>query len=240
MLLLVLVNGRKGALMSSINNHFSNTEGYNRWSSIYDQYPNLTVAIDELTFPKLWEHLHNKHILEIGCGTGRHTQKLVAARNHVTGIDISNGMLSVAQMKLTGMPVTLIEADFMTYDLLKSNTFDAIISSLVVEHVKNLEHFYHRVANVLKVDGEVFISEIHPSRALNGSLAHFNDPESNECVYLDSTAHSQNRMEEAANHASLKLIQKIDVLKNDDLIALDPKWSKYKDRPIIQIWYFKK
>ncbi len=34
---------------------------YDRWAASYDQYPNWTVAVDELPFP----------VLEIGCGTGR-------------------------------------------------------------------------------------------------------------------------------------------------------------------------
>ncbi|MBX3119962.1 MAG: class I SAM-dependent methyltransferase [Fimbriimonadaceae bacterium] len=52
-------------------------------------------------------------ILDIGCGTGRHSIELAKRGYVVTGIDISNGMLAQAQAKArgAGVEVEFIEAD---------------------------------------------------------------------------------------------------------------------------------
>ena len=37
--------------------------------------------------------MDKEEVLEIGCGTGRHTRRLVEQGNSVTGLDLSEGML---------------------------------------------------------------------------------------------------------------------------------------------------
>ncbi len=110
----------------SENSKQNNQAGYNTWSSFYDTYPNPTVAADELAFPAFWNHVRNKTVLEIGCGTGRHTQKLLRQNNKVTGIDISEGMLEVAKKKLPAENLTLFNADYMTHDF-AADCFDVIV-----------------------------------------------------------------------------------------------------------------
>ncbi len=40
-----------------------NQKNYNIWSKFYDQYPNPTVAIDELKFPSMYSEIENQNIL---------------------------------------------------------------------------------------------------------------------------------------------------------------------------------
>ncbi|MCM0604990.1 MAG: hypothetical protein KA715_02775 [Xanthomonadaceae bacterium] len=56
-----------------MNKKSQNSLGYDRWSRVYDQTLNSTVAADELNFPKFWGDFSGVEILEVGCGTGRHT-----------------------------------------------------------------------------------------------------------------------------------------------------------------------
>lgn len=227
--------------MSSTRNHRkSNSSGYDRWSSFYDTYLNPTVAMDELTFPALWGRLRGKHVLEIGCGTGRHTRKLISARNTVVGLDLSAGMLAVARTKLKNVAVEFIQADFMAYDGLPMNHFDAALSSLVVEHIEDLPMFYSRVAKTLKTEGDLFISEIHPNRAAKGTFAHFRDIETQEEIHIESHAHTSEQMEAAAGAAHLTLLNKEDVCGNEALAALNVAWSRYLGQPMIQLWHFRK
>jgi ubiquinone/menaquinone biosynthesis C-methylase UbiE len=127
-----------------------NRTAYDRWSVAYDQYPNSTVAMDEMHFPGVWRHLSGKRVLEIGCGTGRHTLKLARRGNEVVGIDLSPGMLAVARRTLHGHPVKLIHADFMAYDGFADRDFDAVVASLVLEHIEDTAGFCRRVARVLR------------------------------------------------------------------------------------------
>lgn len=77
-----------------------NIQGYNDWSNFYDEYPNPTVAIDELSFPQVYSEIIGQKVLEIGCGTGRHTRRLIGAGHSVVALDISEGMLAKARKKL--------------------------------------------------------------------------------------------------------------------------------------------
>ena len=70
-------------------------------------------------------------VLEIACGTGRVLLPLARAGLHVTGVDISEGMLAVARRKLQEEPddvsarVTLVQSDMTQFDLGKQ--FDLVI-----------------------------------------------------------------------------------------------------------------
>ena len=146
---------------------------YDRWSVFYDQEPNPTVAVDEAHFPGVWRRLAGQRVLEVGCGTGRHTLKLARQGNEVVGIDLSPGMLAVARRTLRGHPVRLIHADFMTFGELAEEDFDAVVASLVLEHIEDTAGFFRRAARVLRRPGRLYLSEIHPLRAATGSQARF-------------------------------------------------------------------
>lgn len=211
-----------------------NQENYNTWSSSYDDYPNPTVAIDELYFPSHYRDWSKKKVLEIGCGTGRHTKRLAGQENLVVGLDVSEGMLSKAKEKLPN--VDFIHNDFMEHQF-ESNKFEKILMSLVLEHISYLDSFFDKVKFVLKEKGEILISELHPERGKKGSLAHFKTDNGNE-IQLSSKPHSEYEILKAAEKAGLKLNIKKDILGDDELVKISEKWSKYLDMPMIQIWSF--
>jgi malonyl-CoA O-methyltransferase len=213
-----------------------NIQGYNRWAGFYDHYPNPTVAMDELAFPPMWAGLSGQDVLEIGCGTGRHTAKLIQAGNVVTGIDQSAGMLTVAREKL-GLTVTLIEGDFLHIDLGRGE-FDAALAALVVEHIADLATFFRRVAETLKPGASFYLSEIHPARTAAGTFAHFKDADTGEDVALAGFAHTESEMLKAAHGAGFQLVDKKDVTGDARLVDLNKKWAKHQGQPMLQLWHF--
>lgn len=213
----------------------TNEAGYNRWSRLYDAYPNPTVAADDLAFPPFWAHLFGMNVLEIGCGTGRHTLKLARAGNRVTGVDLSPGMLEQAALKLAGLPVTLIQGDVMAGIDIPGGPFDAALTALVIEHIGDLTGFFARVKALLKPGAAFYISEIHPDRTATGTFAHFKDEDGQE-VALAGYPHSVADVETAAHAAGLAVEQSRDVLGNDALVALNPKWERHQGRPMLKIW----
>ena len=66
-------------------------------------------------------------ILDIGCGTGRHSVELARRGYQVTGVDISVGMLDVARASAAeaGVEVTFEHADACAFSM--PATFDAVI-----------------------------------------------------------------------------------------------------------------
>lgn len=213
-----------------------NRTGYDRWAESYDAYVNSTVAIDDLYFPPVYAHLTGKSVLEIGCGTGRHTVRLAAASNQVTGVDLSPGMLAIAGEKLARHAVTLVEGDFLEMDL---SGFDAVVSALVLEHINELDGFFDGVSKALVSGGELYLSEIHPDRISGGTQANFVAADG-EAVRLTSFAHSEADIQSAAAGAGLRLLSHTDVFGGEALVRRNPDWVRHLGRAMIRIWTFEK
>ena len=213
----------------------TNRDGYDLWSPDYDAYPNPTVATDERHFPIQWSHWRGRKLLEVGCGTGRHTARLLAQGNTVTGIDLSPGMLAVARRKLAGRPVTLIEGDFVAGAPFGPQSFDGMLAALVLEHIRELPAFFAAARRVLKPAAQLHVSELHPARAALGTQAHFRRADGEE-YDLESVAHAEGAIEAAAAAAGFALRTQRDARGDAALAALRPGWSKYLDRPMIRMW----
>ena len=218
-----------------------NAAYYDHWASVYDRYPNPTVAADELEFPARYAHLQGKSVLEIGCGTGRHTSRLLAQGNRVVGVDLSPGMLAEARKKFAGQAFEPVLGDFLvaTAVPLASVNFDAIIVSLVLEHVADLGAFFEKAARLLVRGGQLFASEIHPARANAGIKAHFRDPESQVEFHAVSFPHTEDDFRAAASAACFDIEEIFDVVGDERLLALNEAWGRYQNLPMIQIWRLK-
>jgi malonyl-CoA O-methyltransferase len=214
-----------------------NRTGYDRWAPIYDGYVNSTVFVDDLTFPPLWTHLKGRRVLELGCGTGRHTIRLAQAGNSVTGLDLSPGMLTEARRKLASFAnVTLIEGDLLSTPLAG---FDAVITALVLEHIADLDAFFAAAAVALKPGGEMYLSEIHPDRIAAGTQANFVD-DAGEAVRLTSFAHADVDIIAAAVRAGLKLMLQEDGIGDERMPAHNPRWARHVGTKMTRMWVFGK
>ncbi len=215
----------------------ANRSGYDQWSATYDTAVNSTVACDDLHFPHLWADVTCRDVLEIGCGTGRHTLRLARQGNRVTALDLSPGMLAVARDKLKGFDVRLLERDIMAGPL-ALGLFDAVVCALVMEHIADVETFFRRVAACLRPGGRFFLSEVEPQRLASGGVARFYDPETGERQELMSFAHTPEAILSAARQAGLTMIAEQDVVGDNRLTAIKPEWVKHEGRAMIRMWEF--
>ncbi len=211
-----------------------NRQGYDAWGKTYDTDLNSTVFADERSFPSVWPALAGKTVFEIGCGTGRHTEKLVAHGADVTALDLSAGMLAVARAKPTLARVRFLEGD--VYRIAAPDaTYDVVMAALVLEHLPDLPAFFIRVAGWLGKGGRAYFSEIHPSRMLAGSGARFRGNDGEE-IRLASVAHREDDFRAAIAAAGLEVLRKEDVAATSELVSHCPEWEKYRGRPMLQIW----
>lgn len=144
-------------------------EGYDRWASVYDHDANPLTALEETYMQTAVGNPQEMTVLDLGCGTGRHTAWLAAAGARVTAIDFSPEMLAVARRKTSGVDVT-----FLTHDLhetlpLPQEAFDLVVSGLVLEHLRNLEGFFAEAHRVLRPGGRAVVSAMHPAMFLRGT-----------------------------------------------------------------------
>lgn len=217
---------------------------YNKWAKSYDDYENSTVYVDEIYFPKHFLAYPQCEVLEIGCGTGRHTQKLAKIGHNISALDLSENMLQIAKSRLANYPkINFYNGDILDKDFLKKSgignkEFDIIILALVLEHIENIELLFKVLANLLSVGGRVIISDIHHSRMMAGSGARIK--EDGEEIRGSSFIHPSQNVINAAKVSGLMLYENSIVYGTTELAKIKPEWIKYSNKPMIEIWGFLK
>lgn len=150
-------------------------QAYDMWSTTYDDQPdNLMLALDEEIFSKLLESisLENKTVADIGCGTGRHWQKIIDKMPAIlTGYDVSEGMLKKLQQKFPGAVTHQISNNLFTD--LPAASVDVIVSTLTIAHLENLDESLEAWFRILRPNGDIIITDFHPAALANGGKRTF-------------------------------------------------------------------
>lgn len=112
---------------------------------------------------KLLKDIEPKQILDIATGTGDFAiESLKLNPDHVTGVDISEGMLNVGREKLKKRKlddkITLLSGDSENLPF-EDNKFDAIIVAFGVRNFENLEKGLSEMFRVLRPGGKVVVLE---------------------------------------------------------------------------------
>lgn len=155
-------------------------EGYDLWAKNYDRQPgNLMLDFDEEIFTTLLDKidLKDKRVGDIGCGTGRHWNKLFAKDPaSLQGFDVSAGMLHRLKEKFPLAGISLIKDT--GFKNVSDASFDVIISTLTIAHIKNIEEAIGAWCRTLEPGGEMIITDFHPAAlALGGKRTFKNDEE---------------------------------------------------------------
>ncbi|MBQ0104499.1 MAG: class I SAM-dependent methyltransferase [Armatimonadetes bacterium] len=111
----------------------------------------------------------NMKILDVGCGTGIMEQSLsetVGEGGFIKAIDISQGMLSVAESKHTQKNIIFEQANIETLTDSKE-TYDAIICNNVFPHFLNPDKVMENSARLLKKGGIFTVSHLKGREFVN-------------------------------------------------------------------------
>ena len=146
----------------------SSTEGYAIWAQEYDKVRvNLAVQEEAAVVPIIRELGPVGSVLDVGTGTGRHALRFAAAGSRVLAIDESWEMLSVARGKAEGSghnAVRFIQASLGSAFLpLRSQSFDLVISALVLTHIVDLAFAISECVRVARRGGTIILSAFHPA-----------------------------------------------------------------------------
>lgn len=108
-------------------------------------------------------NLHNKQILDVGCGGGILAESMAARGAIVTGIDLAEKPLRVAELHLieSGQHVDyrLISAEDLAAE--RPASFDAVTCMELLEHVPDPAATVAACAALVKPGGQVFFSTIN-------------------------------------------------------------------------------
>jgi len=187
---------------------------YNKWAFQYDNNINLTRDLDKIVIKKSLVNLNFSNVLELGCGSGKNTEWLIARANKLVGLDFSKGMLDIARKKIISQKATFIETDLNEKWKISNNSFDIATVNLTLEHIEILDHIFSSLFIKLIQGGKCFVCEIHPKKQLTGSKARFeiNGTE----IILDVFQHSEEDYIQSAEKAGFKLLTKKDWYDNEN------------------------
>jgi ubiquinone/menaquinone biosynthesis C-methylase UbiE len=168
----------------------STREGYDRWSEIYDDEDNPLIALEEPLVTRLLGDVHRLRVLDLGCGTGRHSVPMSTNGADVVAIDFSTKMIGRAYSKTTSQPIRFVIADIGATLPFSDHAFDRLTCCLVLDHIHNLDSLFSEMARMVKPTGFVLLSIMHPAMTLRGVQARFQLPDSNQRIRVESATHN--------------------------------------------------
>jgi ubiquinone/menaquinone biosynthesis C-methylase UbiE len=137
---------------------------YDLWAENYDHQPgNLMLDLDEIIFGRLLAgmDIKGKKVADIGCGTGRHWQKILQQQPaQLSGFDVSAGMLRKLQQKFPQADTQLIGDNLLSN--IPTHSFDVVISTLTVAHIKDIDEAMLSWCRIIKDGGDILITDFHP------------------------------------------------------------------------------
>ncbi len=177
---------------------------YDQWSSAYDSQPdNLMLALDEQITTALLEgiSLQSKIIADIGCGTGRHWEKIRRGDPaKIFGFDVSAGMLAVLKQKYPEAETFLVNDVHLP--MLKNESCDLVISTLTIAHIQDLGGALKEWYRILKPGASMMITDYHPAALARGARRTFkvND----QTIAIRNHIHSIGKLKDLAGQLQLR------------------------------------
>lgn len=136
---------------------------------VFEAYANMPRSKDGLKSAGEWHQLQSlfpdvngKFVLDLGCGYGWHCKYAVQmGAAEVLGIDSSEKMIAKAKMENFHKKIKYEICSLDEYDY-PENTYDFVISNLVLHYIKDLETVYQNVYRTLKKGGHFLFNIEHP------------------------------------------------------------------------------
>jgi len=138
-------------------------------NEFFENYKNTRLSdnsfnelLEQPAMKKLLPDLHDKTVLDLGCGFGFNCKEFVlSGAKSVVGIDLSEKMLAMANETNKLDAVTYHKMNMTDIDQL-TETFDFVYSSLAFHYVEDFETLIHKIYGVLNNDGVLLFSQEHP------------------------------------------------------------------------------
>lgn len=144
--------------------------GYAAWSQTYERPGNPLISVEEPSVHRILASLQPARALDVACGTGRHTRRLVDLGHRVVGVDATAQMLARARAAVPA--ATFAQADICSLPF-RAGDFDLVVCALALDHLPRLDEPVAELARVTRSGGCVVLSEIHPVLTQLGSAAYF-------------------------------------------------------------------
>jgi len=206
--------------------------GYAAWATTYDDDGNPLIAIEGPAVMGWIQPRRDGLALDLGCGTGRHTQSLVEAGFRVWALDQSTEMMARAKAKCPSPRVSWVRHNLGQPLPLSSSTFDVIVLGLVIEHLQELSGVFGELARVLAPGGRCIASALHPDRTGAGQRARFIDPSTGLRRPIKTYHHTIDEYLRAGTAAGLTLEGEQSLVVTAELGTRLPRAIPYEGRSL--------
>lgn len=213
----------------------STQEGYDLWAEIYDVEGNPLIALEESVVDQYLGDIRGLDVIDLGCGTGRHSLRLAAAGARVTAVDFSRRMVEKAESKPGWDRVRFVEHDLTRPLPFPDQCFDWVTSFLVLDHIADLSGFFRECRRICRADGCVFLTTMHPAMMLRGIQAHFTDPSTGRDILPASAPNQVCDYVMGAIGAGLQIVDMREYAVDEALAERKPRAAKYLHWPMLLV-----
>lgn len=116
----------------------------------------MTLGLDRRWRRRAVRDLHG-NVLDVACGTGDMVQELQKRGCLVTGVDLSEEMLTIAKSKAPTATYMIADAEHLPFE---NDCFDAVTCAFGVRNFVHLEQGLGEMLRVLKPGGRMVILEL--------------------------------------------------------------------------------
>lgn len=138
---------------------------FDEWPQWYEQW--FTTPIGKLVKETESALVHEllglrpgEELLDAGCGTGIFTLDFLREGAQVVGLDVSRPMLDVAQTKLKGNPIELVQGDMLCLPF-KENSFDKTVSVTALEFIEDAPRAIGELFRVTRPGGWIVVATLN-------------------------------------------------------------------------------
>ena len=154
-----------------MENKILDAAGFDAWQAQYEADVAACEAAGDYPFAgytelqqQVFDIVHAREgvsVLDLGCGTGKLTARMVEAGHPVTAVDFSRQMLQAAQHNAPG--ATFLQADLQEVpNLLEGQNFDCIIAVYALHHLPDGEKYalLEQLRGMLSPDGVIVLGDV--------------------------------------------------------------------------------
>jgi ubiquinone/menaquinone biosynthesis C-methylase UbiE len=144
-------------------------DAYAGWACTYDQ-PNALIAVEEPVVRAFLVGMEPGRALDVAAGTGRHAAILRDLGHRTVAVDVSTMMLERARANRRAHAYA--RADMLRLPI-RDSSVDVVVCGLALTHAGDLRSALAELARVVRPDGRVVLSDIHPVAVATGAHAFF-------------------------------------------------------------------
>ena len=139
--------------------------GAKQYNAFAEKYAEVVVESNQDSITEYFRYLNiplkGKFVLDLGCGEGYDLSQIRLKDAVVFGIDSSEEMVKLAQLK---NPEANIKLGFFENIPFDDNMFDVVISKWALQTSAHIDPIYHEIARVMKPNAELIYLANHPIR----------------------------------------------------------------------------